>query len=82
MSSKWLGILVLVGDCSLRAALAVRRAFQAEFQTLLNRSRRSSRTVCPPSMDQVMPDCLKRYAKTVLQAASVTPEPIGKPRRR
>jgi hypothetical protein len=43
--------------------------------------RRSTMT-WPPSISQVMPDCLSRCVNTVLHAASVTPLPIGNPRAR
>jgi hypothetical protein len=34
---------------------------------------------CPPLMLHVIPERFKRSANTVLQAASVTPLPIGMP---
>src|SRR5882757_9840001 len=40
---------------------------------------RRFRIVCAPPSDQRMPESLSRWVKTVLQAASVTPLPIGKP---
>ena len=34
----------------------------------------------PPFQDHFMPDCLKRWVTSVLQAASLTPLPMGRPR--
>ena len=34
----------------------------------------------PPFQDHFMSDCLKRWVTSVLQAASVTPLPMGRPR--
>ena len=51
----------------------------ADSHTPLKSTTRSVTTTWPPSTSQRIPDCFSRCVNTVLQAASVTPLPIGKP---
>jgi len=46
--------------------------------TPLNQITRKSRMTCPPDIVQDMPERFSRWVKTILQAASVMPEPMGR----
>jgi hypothetical protein len=51
----------------------------ADSHTPLKSTTRIVTTTWPPGTSQFIPDCFRRSVNTLLQAASVTPLPIGKP---
>src|SRR6266849_3067591 len=67
---------------SLRPAWELSRSFQNWSRRWLAWMQRSARTFSAPDSPQNMPDCLQREPITVLQPASMTPEPIKRPWRR
>jgi len=48
-------------------------------QTPLNQTTRTSTMTCPPSIVHDIPERLSLWVHTILQAAAVRPEPIGRP---
>src|SRR5262249_21133356 len=72
----------LAGLTTLTVGRECRYAWWAAVHTVLKRRIRRSTITCPPSRPQVIPERFKRSANTVLQAASVTPLPMGRPCRR